>query len=358
MDNKKLKVAIVTIISGNIGNRLQNFALQEVLKEMGLDVRTLPLKSTNVILKLKNSVKLDLKILYNKLSKNDKKTVWWERFNRKKIRWSKYSASDKNVSDEYNFFVAGSDQIWNPYFKFNTEREFLNFTNKEKRIAYAASFGVEDIPEGSKEKYSELLKEFSSISVREFAAVKIVDNLTQKKVPVVLDPTMLLGREAWHEFAKKSLLKFEKPYIFKYFLGIRNDEYETYIDNLARENGWEVIDIIKAPNSYKYKIGPMEFVYLLEHSQVVVTDSFHGSVFSILFHKPFMVFERPCEEGEAIMSSRLDTLLTIFKLEEQRINCIDKLSQVTEYEYAHVESILSKERKRAIDFLKKAFKIE
>lgn len=116
----------------------------------------------------------------------------------------------------------------------------------------------------------------------------------------------------------------------------------------------ELIDIMNLSSDVKNRIGPAEFVSLLYHGEAVFTDSFHGTVFSILFHKPFVVFERPYEEGYGKMSSRLDTLLETFTLNEHRVNCKEQLRTVElEYDFSKVDEIIKERRKDSIEFLEK-----
>lgn len=340
------KVAIVTIISRNYGNRLQNYALQQVLKKGEVKVETIPLLYKG---DFERQMKLVIKRILSKITKKYDNDIKWETFD-KKIKWSKYTDKNPEIDDKYDFFIAGSDQIWNPTFPFNSNREFLTFAGDGKKIAYAASIGLEELPSEYKEKYKNNIAKFKIVSVREVAAADIIEQLGCKRPEVVLDPTMLLSSEEWKEFARKSKGNLPGKYIVKYFLGIRDADFDQYIDQYAKSNGTEIIDITCCD-----KIGPTEFVNMIYHSEVVFTDSFHGTVFSIIFHKPFIVFERPYEEGYGKMSSRLDTLLETFGLKEHRVNSKEKLDTVKpEYDFSKVDNTLKEKRKESIDFLKEA----
>ena len=347
------KVAIVTIISMNYGNRLQNYALQTVLDSKGFKCETIPIRRDmlkKIILKI--FLKTFLSLFISKY-----KNVCWDKFNLR-ISWSRYILNSHDINNQYNYFVAGSDQIWNPMFKFNSDREFLSFVCDEKKISYAASFGIEELPKEYVDLYRERLKKFRSISVREYSAAAIIKELGMPKPMVVLDPTMLLSADQWLKIAKKMNYFSEKRYVVKYFLGKQDNNIDEIIKKKALEFNASVIDI--SSNNYlnQCKVGPAEFISLFYYSKAVFTDSFHGSVFSIIFHKPFWVFDRPYEEGAGTMTSRLDTLLDTFELKKQRINNLNLCKNKSmEWDYSKVENIISKKRTESLDFLDKAMNI-
>ena len=206
----------------------------------------------------------------------------------------------------YSGFVIGSDQVWNPDFDFNSELEYLPMVPQQKKIAYAASFGVGEIS-ANRERTAELLDGIKSISVREEAGAEIVRDLTGREVPVVLDPTLLLGPADWEKVSvKPRKVDRSVPYVFKYVLG--DDVNDKRIAALAASRGLEVIDVMDD----SLAVGPSEFVWLIAHSELVCTDSFHASVFALLHHRPLAIFERV--SADADMSSRFDTLCSNFGL--------------------------------------------
>lgn len=346
------KIGIVTIISNNYGNRLQNYALQQVVGSLGLSVETIPITSHR---NLKKFVKKLLSLFVKKY----KSTVWTE-FD-ENIHWASKNYKDGQLKNEssFDYFVAGSDQIWNPLFIINTEREFLTFTSEEKRVAYAASIGLTKLPEENVSTYRKWMTAFKAISVRENEAADIVESLIGEKPLVVLDPTLLLNRDDWNKVIKKPREGYYEKIIVKYFLGIRNDEYEKFIAEYAEELGATIVDITKTNEENDNLIGPAEFLYLIKNAQAVFTDSFHGSVFSILYHKKFLTFARPDEAGYGNMNSRIDTLLGEFDLMEKKITCSEQLTKVNDlsFDVEKVEEFLLTERKKSIEFLKKALEV-
>ena len=166
---------------------------------------------------------------------------------------------------------------------------------------------------------------------------------------------MLLTAEEWDKVSKKpKMLKTDK-YILNYFLGDLSDERRKEIDRVAKENNCEVINILDK-NSPFYECGPSEFLYLEKNAFLICTDSFHSCVFAILYNTPFLVFDRE-QKNLVSMNSRLDTLLSKFKLENRRCNGkITKKDLICDYKETH--KILEKERIKADKFLRKALDIK
>ena len=211
------------------------------------------------------------------------------------------------------------------------------------------------MPISEADRYRKYISSFKNVSVREKTAADIIENLGCVRPKVVLDPTMLLNVEDWKKIVDQSKLRIKGRYVVAYFLGIRTAEYDAYIIQKSIEMNANLIDIEQLPQDQKRKIGPAEFVSLLYYSEAVFTDSFHGTVFSILFHKPFIVFERPYEDGYGTMSSRLDTLLETFDLEKHRVSCMKQLSKnQVDCDFSKVNEILDKRKKDSVNFLREA----
>ena len=347
---KNKRVGIVTIISKNYGNRLQNYALQEYLKKLRFDVYTMPYK-TKLRLVIKERIRLLLIYLFEYC-----RNRWvWEDFNRKYIQWTPYKSKDSYLNNRYDYFVAGSDQIWNPLFWINSEREFLRSFSREKRITYAASIGIDQLPLEFHDRYKEYLNEIPNISVRETKAADIVYTLTGRRVPIVIDPTMLISRQEWEAFISSCRIELPARYFVNYVLGGGSSEYIKLIKAKAKREGLVIIDLLDKKGNAKKKIGPREFIYLISHSERTYVDSFHGAVFSIIFSKPFTVFERPYEEGAGLMTSRLDSLLSIFQLSNRMVRSIKQLEELDDYcDFSRVEDILKEKRVEALSYLMKA----
>lgn len=338
------RIAIVTILSANFGNRLQNYAMQEILTSLGYEVETIQKGKKNN--NLSRYMKYQIKRL---LRKNDWKFREFDR----RIKWSPYSLSipdeKKEMAEAYDYFIAGSDQVWNPNFRGTNENSFLSFAPEKKRIAYAASFGVDEIPDELLGKYEDYLRGFSAISVREKQAVKIIEQFNGCHAECVLDPTLLLPRASWEQLAVRP--KMKGKYVLKYLLGEDQTECNKLIKELC--DGITIIDIKKHLSGEEKPIDPAEFLGLILNAELVCTDSFHASVFSTIFAKPYVIFERM--DAERNMSSRLDTLCDTLNLRDHRY-CLPEfiIEKVMTPDYERTLKILEQERKKSLNFLQKA----
>ena len=253
------KVGIITIFDeDNYGNRLQNYAVQEVLVSLGFDVETI--KNVNIIEEY-NLLEEVKKVLPERREK-------FLDFNNSNMKINDeviiHDNVPENFHENYDYFVIGSDQIWNHEFPERFSNfSFAEFAPKEKRIAFSASFGIENIEKDIFEKY-EALKDVRAISVRENAGGKLVKDITGREdATVLIDPTMMLTKEKWMTVMKKpEMLKSDK-YILKYFLGNVSEEKNADRAKVAKENGCDIIDILDKDNFYA--TGPSEFIYLIQN---------------------------------------------------------------------------------------------
>ena len=175
--------------------------------------------------------------------------------------------------------------------------------------------------------------------------------LTKRKIPVVLDPTLLLNKNDYFKIAKKPKNFTSKKYLLVYFLGAIDSETQSEILKVAKENDLEIVSLMGLNNSHYYTSGPSEFVYLFKEASLIFTDSFHGTVFSMIFEKPFFVFER---KGRIKMNSRIESILNILKLQERKISSVSEVKDLFATDYKKAKELLNKERKKSIDFLKEA----
>lgn len=343
--NKK-KIAIITCIGkNNFGNRLQNYALQKVLQDKGFYVETL-----NNNWRLNNFDNYEENYQGYLKREKEKEPEEYE----KRFRTAYFDEFDENVvfnkemitainleNTDYDYYIVGSDQVWNPHHGRLRDVDFLYSIEPSKRISYAASIGVDEIPDNLKEKTKRELSKFKAISVREEKGKEIIENLTGRKdVEVNLDPTMLLTANDWSKLAKKpKQLKTDK-YILNYFLGELSDSRKKEIERIAQENNCEIINILDTKSPF-YETGPSEFLYLEQNAFLICTDSFHSSVFAIIFNRPFIVFDR--EDSQASMNSRIDTLLNTFELEDRKYE--NKITESNlKHDYTKAYEILNEKR--------------
>lgn len=361
----------------NYGNKLQNYALQRFFENLGCgEIDTLwhryeaGIVPRSVTWSWKESIKsfINWKQFRSRLQENfgGREAIRQYRFKLFDDTWisTRYDCMDlrrSQLEERYAYLITGSDQVWNPYFLDKPEDMFLTFMPRERRIAYAASFGVSEIPEEWKAKYAKWLSEMHAISVREQRGAEIVKELTGRDVPVLVDPTLLLKREEWDRISKKPVwLDDDKPYILLYFLSDMPTEARAAVQKLAAEHQMEIIDLMDWRHLDWYISDPAEFVYLIAHAELIYTDSFHGTVFSILYHRPFVICDRQIGNKKFGMNSRIDTLLGLFHLEERFGTAENQYTMADPFrmEYPDTEKILARERKRAHDYLCEAMGLQ
>ena len=230
------------------------------------------------------------------------------------------------------------------------------FTITEKKIAYSASFGISNIPESYKKIFKEALNDIRSISVREKAGSEIIEKLIGKKVPVLVDPTILLSKEEWQNIKMVPEWYNGEKYILTYFLG----NSSPVIEKIAEKNNWKIYNLMDKNNFDLYTSRVEEFIYLINHAQLVVTDSFHACVFSILMNTPFLVVNRQ-EKGMADMTSRIDTLMGLFGYQDRYIingKCELSEKDILHMDFSDVKAIQEREIERSIAYMKKALNLE
>lgn len=356
MNSNKFRVGIVTMSNGsNYGNKLQNYAVEQVLSDMGFEPYTLSndLYNKSFKQKIKGLVKFVLNINHEKNSVYRQK-----RFNAFNDRFLHYynkvlTEDDKNnINADFDFFVAGSDQIWNPASSIGkTSIPFLAFADENKRISYAASFGVLEIEDKYKALYKNGISGLKSVSVRETAGRDIVKKLTGREATVVVDPTLMIDGDKWRLIARKPMWLKEDKFILTYFLGKNDEQRQNAVNTLAEERDCVVINLLDKSIRDIYAADPCEFLYLIDNAELVCTDSFHACVFSILLNSPFAVFNRLGKEKS--MNSRFDTLLGLFNLKDRYYDILKKDKQkLFSCDYGDIGMILKEQRDIAVNFLK------
>lgn len=262
----------------------------------------------------------------------------------------RYNVDFAKVAEEYDYFVTGSDQVWNPYFA-DLEKLFIKFAPREKRIAYAASISCPEIPQDKLQAFIDGVNGMKEISVREQAGADLIQQLTGRRVQVVADPTMLVTAEDWRSIARKpSWLKGDEQLLVTYFLGKRPD---SVIESIARENGLQIVNMLDERLFEHYAIAPEEWLWLIDHARFTYTDSFHGTVFSILFRTPFVVTERVDAGCASKMTSRIDTLLAKFDLSDRRGTNANgyMIDSPLDMHYGDVDKVLGEEKQKAKTYL-------
>ena len=224
--------------------------------------------------------------------------------------------------------MVGSDQLWSPSGITSNFYNLMFADNNTVKISYATSFGVSQINPRYHKIYNTFLNRLNFISVRENSGKKIVEELSSNKAEVVCDPVILLDAEQWlKEIPNKRL--YDEPYIFAYFLG-KSAEYRDAVTKFAKQKGLKIVtephmdSYNKADENFgdytPFDIGPAEFVNLIRNAEYVFTDSFHGSVFSMLYQKHFLVFNRYSDNSSSSKNSRIDSFCKNYGLSDRRYN--------------------------------------
>lgn len=354
-----MKATIITLYDPlpNIGNRLQNYAVQEVLTQFGFKTDTIsyekPLLSSKQVLKEILQRISGYRIWGDEQYwKNVPRRIRaFESFNQKYIK----TQHIQNIGQiKYaDYFVLGSDQVWNPFWysdlPIKRELFFLTFAESKQKVCFAPSFGIEKLPDEWKLWFAENLASFPMISVREEAGAEIIRELTGIDPFVMIDPTLMLDAQRWNKLATKpKRIDSDKTYILTYFLGGRSDKLQLDIENYAKSLNAVVYNLLDYEQPELYCTSPSDFLYLISHAKLILTDSFHGCVFSLLYGKPFLVYKR---DGKLDMMSRIETFLKRFDLQRKYIES-GIANQLLECDYEAGYKTLEEERKKTLDFLK------
>ena len=359
-----MKIVTIYEAEPNYGNRLQNYATYKTLNTFGFSPETYMFEKSKVDLKF--YIKFILQRLFAYKLTGDSffwkytalKYINFNKFNKKYIPTKKISQIEEINTEKEDFFVVGSDQVWNPEWYYNLRKDMylLTFAKPEQKICFAPSFGISQLPDKWKDFFKEHLETFPNISVRESAGAEIVEQLIGRKADVIIDPTLMLDEAQWSIIARKPKnVDFSKPYILTYFLGERSERINSDLEKYADENNMKVYNLLDKKQPEIFVSGPAEFLYLIKHSSLVMTDSFHACVFSFIFNKPFLVYSR--EGKEDYMFSRIDFLLETLDLKRKFVDS-GLENQVFECDYSQSNTTLTHERKKAINFLKNSMNLK
>lgn len=382
------KVGIVSCyFKHNYGSMLQAYATQKILDDWNIPNETINLevldkqiakgkkkyyqsqivnfsfiKAKLGMVKMKLYCKFANGSLRNNISIRDKKFEEFE----KNFHLSKAYEKMSDICEEGNYtdILVGSDQLWLPvnivadYYTLNFVPENVN------KISFATSFGVSQIPEKYKQQYVAFLKRIENLSVREDSGVKLVKDLTGREASLVCDPTLLFNKEEWMSIQKEERLIQDK-YIFCYFLG-KTVEYRKFAERIKEKTGYKIVSLNHLDEYVKYSdqfadeapfdVGPSEFLNLVRNAEFVCTDSFHGTVFSLIHHKKFFVFRRYPNQSKVSTNSRLDSLLKIVDLKERLLEGTESVEDWIgkEIDYEMVDEKLEKFREESKRFLRGA----
>lgn len=374
------RIGLLSVYNHNYGSILQAYAMQTVLENAGNNVEILRYQKTDMLRQakrllyfplLKAVVKMRWKTLYCRFFHRDTfRTVLVSReaafsgFIRDNLKFSQSYAGREALiggTENYDCFVLGSDQVWNPM---NLGGDFFTMTfipDDKVKIAYAPSFGVAQIPDNQRARTREYLRRIDHISVREDDGVRIVEELTGRRVQQAADPTILIDRSVWDEGKGRRMI--EEDYIFCYFISA-NPAYRAFARRLSRKTGLKLVavphvdEFVRADQGFGDMIpegvGPLQFVNLVSSASYVCTDSFHGCVFSTLYERPFFAFSR--DAGDGSTNSRLYSFLRLIGMEERMYTADREITEddLAAPDFAGAREKLEKLRRQSEAYLLRA----
>lgn len=389
--NNKNKIGCVIAYSedhNNYGTYLQDFATIKKLQNLGFKCEIIRYnKHLSIFKKIKliflmfrchgyidkiREVKERINIIRNKQYKEYIKLrtksvcAYKEKYLKPLFRnFEGYEALCKG-SCGYKAVIVGSDQMWTPLSLYSNFYNLMFVCESVRKISYATSFGVSEIPKFQEKATKNYLDRFYKISVREISGKKIVDQLSRNKAKVVADPTMLLSPNEWEKEIEDSEVNETEPYIFCYFLGTNQDARKA-VNELKAKTGLKIITIrhmdeyVSEDENFgdeaPYSVDPNDFVKYISKATYVCTDSFHCSVFSILFKRKFLTFYRYKSSSKSSRNTRIDNLLQKFGLTERLYDGnIETITKNINYDEVH--SILDEYREESLCFLANALKFD
>lgn len=371
-----MKAGILTFhYAHHYGAQLQAYALMRAIEMLGMKceiinyVRKDNIEGSRIFKKGLSAGSLlanaNTLMNYGKLKRRHER---YDLFVQEKMKLSErfYGSYEELCADppEYDAYVCGSDQIWNPLIfgeKTYDPAFFAEFAQCGRRVAYAPSFGISSIPEDKRELLKNYIEKFDHLSVREKHGEKILKEVTGRDSITVLDPTLLLTMDEWSTVA--AVPDIREPYILCYFITDAR-KYTRHVQAVSDKYRLPVVTLCgsrRVVPQTRYKVldaGPCEFLGLFAGASAVMTDSFHGTVFSLNYNKEFFCFESSASSEKAV-NSRLHNILDkvgllprIFSATDAKEFCGFVSDNTTDIDYSEVGRILAKERSISLKYLK------
>lgn len=360
---KKIGICTLYYKNRNYGANLQAYALSMVLKNMGNDVEIVNYYYSTKFRRILSAVKQTVKKKDKTAEDIRKRNKVVDSFN-KSIPHSKvyYVNTIDRANSDYDCFITGSDQVWNP--DFINRYMSLEFTDGTKpTAAYAASTGKIVLNEDQKKKLKNALEHTKYVSIREKDSIRALKEITEKPISYVLDPTMLLTAKEWDNICSERLIK--EDYLFCYFLG-GNENLRKVAREYADARGLKLVTLPYLNAAYRkvdegfgdyalYEVSPKGFLSLVKHASFVMTDSFHATVFSHLYERPFAVSGKKEDQ----MGCRMKSLVELFGTEERYFTdhsmvSVNGLQKLEGRPMLINWSLYEVMKKQSIEFLKRA----
>lgn len=265
----------------------------------------------------------------------------------------------------YAAVITGSDQLWSPAGLPTNFYNLMFVPDNIRKISIASSFGVKYIPWYQISRTRNYLNRIEFISMRENRGSEIVKELTGRDVPTILDPVFFFNKEQWAEMIPTKTV-YDEPYIFAYFLG-NTPSYREAVKNVARRLNCKIVTLrhldqyVECDENFgdyaPYDVDPALFLNILRGASYICTDSFHGSVFSIIHQKKFVIFNRYDEQSKHSKNSRIDTLCSNLGLTDRRFLSAESFYEQLncDIDYKSVMRLLDKYKRESEQYLDAAF---
>lgn len=338
----------------NYGSIMQSIGLKHTLKSLGLESSIVidhPAPPSQYIpsLNISSNMVLNMRNVYAYLKRDfiARKYKASNEFINENVDILYYNDYEtlKSNPPQADCFIAGSDQIWRPSSCHPVF--FLDFVEeKHKRASYAASMGNTRIPNDKKQVFADFVNSFEYISVREQDNAEVIASVSDKKVVVHIDPAYLLSKEEWQKYEKPYPIK--KPYILLYAL-YWDKHLNKELKRLHKKTGYDIVAICGGlskvwANQKLFDVDPGQFIWLIDHAEAVVSSSFHGVSFSIIFNKKFAAVINPA------LPSRITNLFSFLGAQNSKIT--DVCSADTSF-YTHTNEIIKAQKERSLQYLSK-----
>lgn len=360
------RIGIATIWSDNYGAVLQGFALQQVLKRFGYESEIIKhyRNPKNIVRqsKLKQLTKMSPAFLFDYFKNYRQRRLWHHGFaDFKKNRMSFSSDSFYRDSDfsklnsKYDAFICGSDMLWSSDFEKDWSFFYLTFVDIHKTISYAPSFGKNAMTKEQLEVIGPMIRRISHLSCREEAGAEFIKNKFDLNAEHVVDPTLLLHANEWNILLDNRPSIHKKPYVLVYtFKGSIHQGRDRIFRQLEQIPNRELLFIMGEEGKYKRNkfkgyFSPAEYVLLFRDADFVVTDTFHGLIFSLIFNKPFIVLDK---SRFGVSSDRQISTLKTYGLEDRFVNedvVIDE--QLLKLDYTKINAIIEEKRNSSLHWL-------
>lgn len=363
-----MKIGQITMYGDNYGACLQAYALQKVIEGKGHNIQLISYhqccKNEKTTLSVINKIQ-SLGLLglikyirerkYIKLRKNAYKD-----FRKTYLNFSnnEYYRDDdlKKLNTQFDMFICGSDMIWSEEFVDDWDFYFMKFAEKSKSFSYAPSFGKSSLTDKNITKVYDYLAFFSKISCRENKGVNLINDIGPFKAVQVVDPTLLLTREEWCECIPNKERVIKESFVFSYLFGMETKGRKSFFARVEKEIG-KIYSLPKFNKKSQQKfpvngVGPMDYLRLFRDADFIITDTFHGLMFSLIFRKPFVVLKRNDGSNWSKYSDRMTSTLEMFNLTERYVDdSLTDIKWLKNLDYSKYEMYINERRISSLKYL-------